>query len=1348
MAEKHVVPLDPADGLGTAALPFGHVATRQMQVSQEASAPAAQAGCVVVYADENGDLWRRLPNGDIEAVGGGEVESVNGQTGVVVLAAADVGAEESGAVASHVGETDPHTQYEETAAKGQPGGYAELDATGKVPSTQIPAVAITDFLGEVATEAAMLALDGEKGDWCIRTDLGAALILIEDGGDDLSDWKQMPSPTAPVLSVNGQTGAVSLDAEDVGADTTGSAAAAEAAAIAASDPAGSAATVQADLDAQRTAQKEPSGFESPEAVSVAYSYTNRTFAFTQSGGVVVWVDGERFVKTSPWVSPAHTDAPGRYWLTVDDSGDFAWATSVWAFSAVQAGYVAYQNASLNGKTVPMRECHGLMQWQGHQELHERIGTYIRSGGALVPGSFALQPASPTDADNAPDIAEAVLADEDLPTTLPQLLASASAYAHAWSAAGGTVAMDMSFSPYIFKNPITNYPPYYPASGTPTEISNNRYMNYYLLEIPVTTDATGQQWRFVWLQPWTEYSSLVGAQAEEIAAFPAYAALQASIPEFVPYVRVTMRTSNTYGSTGKCRFEAVTYLTGGRAAPIYISPGGGDVVGPVGAVDNALCRFDGTTGKLLQDSLVSVSDAGVVSLPVGAVGAPALVFDANTTTGIFAPASDTVAISTSGAERARVFADGGVQIGGTISTSPGAGVTRIASTGGTVASFTNTACTLTQRAATTGSPSALKVSGGAHTGLTAGTEVPGVEFDLAQVKTHAAGAITTQREIICRGSTHAFDSASTITTAATLAIASIPVAGANCTITERLALWVQAGLTKLAGGLAFVSGAFKSTINTLTLTADRTISTPDADGTVTLNEAANTFTGANTFRNALPIKVENAANQDAILLTGRAGGTSGHTLTVVPGALSSPRTITLPNLTGTLVTSNNTHTISGPWTFQNSAGVRAQQAANQDAVVINGRAGGSGGYEVSVVPDTLSADRTATLPNKSGTVAMVADIAATKLDDFAAPDDNTDLNATTGAHGLLPKLGGGTTDFLRADGAWAPPAGGAAAPKNVAINGKMDFAQRGTSFTIGQTGGSYTLDRYYAECNHDAGNITITQDTAVPNGEFANSIKLTNSAGNDTSIAAGQYFDFQQRIEGYSVKPLTTSSVTISFWVRSSKTGTYCVSLRNAGADRSYVAEYTITAANTWEKKTITIDLSAVSGGTWNYTNGVGLYLTFALAAGSTYQGAAGSWQSTNIFATLNQVNWLNETNTFYLTGLQVEEGAAANDFEHRPYDEEKRLCQRYYAKSGGGFTDAITFFGAGTASSNFIASQVLPVEMRNAPTLSYANESASYFDTTTTTYVSSAAGFSAYRNCTATTGVTYWSSSWTADAEL
>jgi hypothetical protein len=973
MAEKHVVPLDPADGLGTAALPFGHVATRQMQVSQEASAPAAQAGCVVVYADENGDLWRRLPNGDIEAVGGGEVESVNGQTGVVVLAAADVGAEESGAVASHVGETDPHTQYEETAAKGQPGGYAELDATGKVPSTQIPAVAITDFLGEVATEAAMLALDGEKGDWCIRTDLGAALILIEDGGDDLSNWKQMPSPTAPVLSVNGQTGAVSLDSEDVGADPTGSAAAAEAAAIAACDPAGSAATVQSDLDAQRTAQKEPSGFESPEAVSVAYSYANRTFSFTQSGGIVVWVDGERFVKTSPWVSPAHTDAPGRYWLTVDDSGDFAWATSVWAFSAVQAGYVAYQNASLNGKTVPMRECHGLMQWQGHQELHERIGTYIRSGGALVPGSFALQPASPTDADNAPDIAEAVLADEDLPTTLPQLLASASAYAHAWSAAGGTVAMDMSFSPYIFKNPITNYPPYYPASGTPTEISNNRYVNYYLLEIPVTTDATGQQWRFVWLQPWTEYSSLVGAQAEEIAAFPAYAALQASIPEFVPYVRVTMRTSNTYGSTGKCRFEAVTYLIGGRAAPIYISSGGGDVVGPVGAVDNALCRFDGTTGKLLQDSLVSVSDAGVVSLPVGAVGAPALVFDANTTTGIFAPASDTVAISTSGAERARVFADGGVQIGGTISTSPGAGVTRIASTGGTVASFTNTACTLTQRAATTGSPSALKVSGGAHTGLTAGTEVPGVEFDLAQVKTHAAGAITTQREIICRGSTHAFNSASTITTAATLAIASIPVAGANCTITERLALWVQAGLTKLAGGLAFVSGAFKSTINTLTLTADRTISTPDADGTVTLNEAANTFTGANTFRNALPIKVENAANQDAILLTGRAGGTSGYTLTVVPGALSSSRTITLPNLTGTLVTSNNTHTISGPWTFQNSAGVRAQQAANQDAVVINGRAGGSGGYEVSVVPAALSADRTATLPDKDGTVAMLSDI---------------------------------------------------------------------------------------------------------------------------------------------------------------------------------------------------------------------------------------------------------------------------------------------------------------------------------------------------------------------------------------
>jgi hypothetical protein len=126
----------------------------------------------------------------------------------------------TGAVSTHVGLTDPHTQYQKESEKGAAGGYASLDAAGLVPSSQMPPVAISEFLGEVATQVAMLLLVGEKGDWCIRTDLGQAFILIAGTGGVLNDWKAMPSPTAPVLSVNGETGAVSLDYSDVGAAST------------------------------------------------------------------------------------------------------------------------------------------------------------------------------------------------------------------------------------------------------------------------------------------------------------------------------------------------------------------------------------------------------------------------------------------------------------------------------------------------------------------------------------------------------------------------------------------------------------------------------------------------------------------------------------------------------------------------------------------------------------------------------------------------------------------------------------------------------------------------------------------------------------------------------------------------------------------------------------------------------------------------------------------------------------------------------------------------------------------------------------------------------------------------
>lgn len=232
-------------------------------------------------------------------------------------------------------------------------------------------------------------------------------------------------------------------------------------------------------------------------------------------------------------------------------------------------------------------------------------------------------------------------------------------------------------------------------------------------------------------------------------------------------------------------------------------------------------------------------------------------------------------------------------------------------------------------------------------------------------------------------------------------------------------------------------------------------------------------------------------------------------------------------------------------------------------------------------------------------------------------------------------------------------------KNKIINGKMEIAQRGTSFTgIGGAGG-YTLDRWFID-NATDGAITVSQQSDVPSSnEFQNSLRVAVTTA-DTSIATAQNNRVTQIIEGYNVRDLIGRTFTLSFLVRSSKTGIHCIGLRN-GVDRSYVAEYTVNAANTWEQKSITVSGGLITAGTWNWTNGAGLFVTWILAAGATFQTSSGAWQTGNFFATSAQVNCLDSTsNIFAITGVQLEVGSVATPFEHRLFGAEFALCQRYY----------------------------------------------------------------------------------------
>ena len=282
-------------------------------------------------------------------------------------------------------------------------------------------------------------------------------------------------------------------------------------------------------------------------------------------------------------------------------------------------------------------------------------------------------------------------------------------------------------------------------------------------------------------------------------------------------------------------------------------------------------------------------------------------------------------------------------------------------------------------------------------------------------------------------------------------------------------------------------------------------------------------------------------------------------------------------------------------------------------------------------------------------------------------------------------------------------GAAASPyvlKNRIINGAMVISQRYGTSSSTMTSNVYSLDRYFNYFS-SSGTATVQQSTTAPTG-FVNSMVYTVGTA-DTSVGAGDYVEFEQRIEGYNVADLgfgtaNAKTVTLSFWVRSSLIGTYCVNLRNNANNRAYIAEYTISVANTWEQKTVTI--AGDTTGTWVTDNSTGLTVGFALMAGSTYQQAAGSWGATSYgFASSNQVNWMaTSSNTFYITGVQLEQNTSATPFERRLYNQELANCQRYYQTLpfDGGYVAVGAVINTSSVRGPLFQ---LNVNMRAAPTI-------------------------------------------------
>ena len=290
-------------------------------------------------------------------------------------------------------------------------------------------------------------------------------------------------------------------------------------------------------------------------------------------------------------------------------------------------------------------------------------------------------------------------------------------------------------------------------------------------------------------------------------------------------------------------------------------------------------------------------------------------------------------------------------------------------------------------------------------------------------------------------------------------------------------------------------------------------------------------------------------------------------------------------------------------------------------------------------------------------------------------------------------------------------------KNLIINGAMQVAQRGTSFSAVQD--TFTLDRFKFKRESTAANFTMAQSTTSPDG-FAKSLKMTCTAA-DTSTASNEFVMVRYHVEAQDLQSLgygtaAAKPLVLSFYVRSSLTGTYninCLQLDNS--NKVYSRTYTINSANTWEKKTISIP--ADTSGVINDDNGAGLQINFSLILGSSYKGGAVStaWESysNSVFGSQHGVNFGSSTsNDWHLTGVQLEVGSVVTDFEHRSFGEELALCQRYFIQYGSSnltsgafpFTTGYLYNGG-----NRIATGVTtPVKMRTQPSLSIVGTIAGY----------------------------------------
>jgi hypothetical protein len=317
-------------------------------------------------------------------------------------------------------------------------------------------------------------------------------------------------------------------------------------------------------------------------------------------------------------------------------------------------------------------------------------------------------------------------------------------------------------------------------------------------------------------------------------------------------------------------------------------------------------------------------------------------------------------------------------------------------------------------------------------------------------------------------------------------------------------------------------------------------------------------------------------------------------------------------------------------------------------------------------------------------------------------------------------------------------------RNRILNGGMVIDQRnaGASVTVNSGSPAYTLDRFAAQAINSAGVFTVQQDSSAPVG-FVNSLKVTVTT---TDAAPSTRYRIYQNIEGTNTSDFgwgtaNAQAVTLSFWVRSSVTGTFGGALQNSASNRSYPFTYSVSSANTWEYKTVSV--TGDTSGTWLTTTSTGIGVSFSLGANASLSGTAGVWAGADYRSATGATNLMATSGaTFYITGVQLEAGSVATPFERRPFGTELALCQRYF-EAGSALMLAGRIDTGSLYFSNYWR-HPFKVTKRASPTVSQTMISGSTFGFSATDESLLAAGY-VYNSATGNTQI---SATWTASAEL